>query len=216
MTIINMPCNPANYGGFRAQSVRYIVIHFTAGKNDTAKNNGTYFAREAVGASAHFFVDETTVVNSVPEDRVAYHCGGYTYYHPECRNGNSIGVEICTKWENGQYAFAPETVANAQELVRELMEKYDVPIENVIRHYDVTEKNCPAPFVGAGKGEWLIFKEALKVKRYNKVEELPDWAVATIQKLVDNGILQGNGEGLDLSHDMVRMLVILDRAGMLK
>lgn len=212
-----IPCNPQNYGGLRAQDVQYIVIHFTAGNGDTAKNNGVYFGREVVAASAHWFVDDTEAVLSVPEEFVAWHCGGATYIHPECRNSNSIGVELCSRMDDtGLYWFTDDTINNAVELVRELMEKYGVPIENVIRHYDVTEKNCPAPFVGAGKGEWLIFKEMLKMKRYNKVEELPDWAVPTVQKLVDNGILQGNGEGLDLSHDMVRMLVILDRAGMLK
>ena len=49
--------------------------------------------------------------------------------------------------------------------------------------------------------------------RYNTVEECPDWARETIQKLIDKGYLGGNGQSLDLSHDMVRTLVILDRAG---
>lgn len=49
--------------------------------------------------------------------------------------------------------------------------------------------------------------------RYNTVDECPDWARETIQKLVDKEYLNGTGEGLDLSADMVRLLVILDRAG---
>ena len=49
--------------------------------------------------------------------------------------------------------------------------------------------------------------------RYNTVDECPDWARETIQKLIDKGYLGGNGQGLDLSHDMVRVLVINDRAG---
>lgn len=50
--------------------------------------------------------------------------------------------------------------------------------------------------------------------RYNTVEECPGWAKDTIQKLVDKGYLNGNGTGLDLSYDMVRLLVINDRAGL--
>ena len=65
------------------------------------------------------------------------------------------------------------------------------------------------PLWGAEKDE----QEEEKV-RYNTVKECPQWAQKTIQKLVDKGYLSGNGEGLDLSHDMVRMLVINDRAGM--
>ena len=49
--------------------------------------------------------------------------------------------------------------------------------------------------------------------RYNTVSECPDWARETIQKLIDKGYLGGNGQSLDLSHDMVRVLVIQDRAG---
>lgn len=49
--------------------------------------------------------------------------------------------------------------------------------------------------------------------RYNTVDECPDWARETVQKLIDKGYLGGNGQGLDLSHDMVRILVIQDRAG---
>lgn len=49
--------------------------------------------------------------------------------------------------------------------------------------------------------------------RYNTVQECPEWARKTIQKLVDKGLLSGDGKGLDLSYDMVRMFVINDRAG---
>ena len=49
--------------------------------------------------------------------------------------------------------------------------------------------------------------------RYNTVEECPKWAQATIQKLIDKGHLSGNGEGLNLSEDMIRVFVIHDRAG---
>ena len=66
------------------------------------------------------------------------------------------------------------------------------------------------PLWGAeNKGE-----EDEDMKRYNTIEEMPDWAKPTIEKLVKKGFLQGDGNGLDLSHDMVRMLVIHDRAGM--
>ena len=210
-------CNPENYGGLRGQAVEYIVIHYTAGDGDTAENNGIYFSRNSVAASAHWFVDEKDAVLSVPEEFVAWHCGGAAYSHNKCRNSNSIGVELCSEKDDmGVYYFNDDTLRNAVELVHELMEKYRVPISNVIRHYDVTGKTCPAPFVGAGLGEWEIFKEALRVyeKRYNEVDELPNWAKPTIEKLIRLSILQGNGAGLDLSHDMVRLLVIQDRAGM--
>ena len=60
------------------------------------------------------------------------------------------------------------------------------------------------------------YDKEVEEMRYNTVEECPDWARETIQKLVDKEYLNGTGEGLDLSADMVRLLVILDRAGAFK
>lgn len=214
MSTLAIPCEPSNYGGLRGSKIRYIVIHYTANDGDTAQGNGRYFAsNEHLGASAHWFVDETDRVLSVPENFVAWHCGGAMYNHPECRNSNSVGVELCSRRDGaGEFYFTPETVANAQGLVRELMEKYDVPAERVIRHYDVTGKICPAPFVGAGKSAWEEFTGGLRV--YKKLENVPDWAKPTIQRLMDQDILIGDEKGeLNLSNDMVRTLVILDRAG---
>ena len=61
-----------------------------------------------------------------------------------------------------------------------------------------------------------VYQKEGTAMRYNTVQECPGWAQATIQKLVDKKHLNGNGEGLDLSADMVRLLVILDRAGAFK
>lgn len=213
MTILDIPCRLDNYGGLRATPIRYLVVHYTAVPGDTAENNGRYFARADTGkTSAHYFVDEHQIVRSVPEEYVAYHCGGSYYYHPECRNGNSIGVEICTKGAPGNYFFDPGALENAKWLLRQLMEQYDIPAERVVRHWDVTHKVCPAPFVGSGASAWEEFKGGLIV--YQKLENVPEWAKPTVQKLVNRDILNGDEKGnLNLSCDMTRMLVILDRAG---
>ena len=57
------------------------------------------------------------------------------------------------------------------------------------------------------------YDKEVEEMRYNTVSECPSWARETVQKLVDKEYLNGTGEGLDLSADMVRLLVILDRAG---
>ena len=80
-------------------------------------------------------------------------------------------------------------------LVKLLMKKYNVPAERVMRHYDVTGKICPKPFVENEKA-WKEFKEKLSEKmekRYNTINEVPTWAKPTIQKLVKEGkIADGN------------------------
>ncbi len=226
-------------GNYRAAArgrpdIRYLVIHFTANDGDTAKNNADYFARESVSASAHYFVDENEVWQSVRDSDIAWHCGTRgTYFHPYCRNANSIGVELCSRKRDGRYFFAPETVRRAQALTRELMARYAIPPDRVVRHYDVTHKNCPAPFV-ENAAAWAAFKAGLtdekeeddmtenEVKRlieqsrtvYHTASEVPDWGRATVEKLMRKGWLKGrDGAAIDLPEETLRVLVINDRAG---
>ena len=64
-----------NYRPGRTQPVEYIVVHYTGNWSDTAKNNADYFARTVTGTSAHYFVDEEAVWQSVREEDTAWHCG---------------------------------------------------------------------------------------------------------------------------------------------
>lgn len=51
---------------------------------------------------------------------------------------------------------------------------------------------------------------------YNYIDKnMPDWATPTIKKLVDNGYLNGDENGLNLTDEMLRIFVVLDRAGIL-
>lgn len=50
-------------------------------------------------------------------------------------------------------------------------------------------------------------------KPYNKIEDVPDWGKSTVEKLVKKNLLQGENGGLNLSNEMLRILVINDRAG---
>ncbi len=213
MTIQKKRCNRANYGGKRRQT-RYIVVHYTANRGDTAKNNVDYFAREVVRTSAHFFVDENAVWASVPENYVAWHCGAKRYRHPKCRNANSIGVEICMNDRAGNLRTG--SIEQAAQLVRLLMKRYQIPVERVIRHHDVTGKLCPAPMV-QDDALWRAFRERLEEEisvRYKYYEDMPAWAKPTISKLVKKGFLKGEGDGvLNLSEEALKVLVVNDRAG---
>ena len=137
--------------------IKYIVIHYTGNDGDTAYNNTKYFKTEYRGASAHYFVDESSIWQCVLDEDVAWHCGTTgTYYHPECRNTNSIGIELCSKKKNGKYYIPEETIERAVELIHSLRQLYNIPMSNILRHYDVTHKNCPAPFV-EDKAQWDNF-----------------------------------------------------------
>ena len=217
-----MPCHGQNYGIGRTQAIKYLVIHYTANDGDTAQGNANYFNRRVTQTSAHYFVDEQdTIWQSVKEQDTAWHCGAKSYKHPHCRNQNSIGIELCSRRDAvGGYYFKKQTILNAAELARELMEKYSISIDRVIRHYDVTGKICPAPFVNDER-QWAEFKKMLNkeeeiedMKRYNTVKEIPEWGKATVERLLENQYLSGEDTGLNLSEDMLRILVINDRAGL--
>ena len=142
-------CNSTNFKVGRTSNIKYIVIHYTSNDGDTAKNNADYFANNKnLSASAHYFVDENTVWQSVKDTDTAWHCGAKSYKHLNCRNDNSIGIELCSRKDSkGNYYFKDATVKNAAELTKTLIAKYNIPTTNVIRHYDVTGKMCPAPMV---------------------------------------------------------------------
>lgn len=209
-------------------NIKYIVIHYTANDGDKAIDNCNYFANNKnLNSSAHYFVDENEIVQSVLQKDIAWHCGSKLYKHKYCRNSNSIGIEICSrKDKNNNYYFKNETIKNAIDLTRYLMQLYNISSDDVIRHYDVTGKVCPAPFIDLNIIEkpkiWIDFKNNLIKKeeidnmeniekRYNTLDEMPSWSKPTIQSLIDNNILIGNDKGLDLSLDMIRLLVIQDR-----
>ena len=173
--------NPYNYGNKRPLTdIKGIVIHYTSNDGDTDEGNGKYFHNNAVGVSANYFVDSDSVTISVPDEYVAYHCGTKgKYYHPFLRNQNTIGIELCDDIRDGKVDFNDKTINNAVILIRMLMKKYNIPIENVVRHYDITHKICPKPFVD-DESRWLAFKKLItneyelrkiKINLFGKVKE---------------------------------------------
>ena len=168
--------NSKNYGSKRATSkIKYIVVHYTANDGDTDESNAKYFKNNVVKSSAHYFVDDDSVTQSVHDNYVAWHCGGSRYsnykttggakLYGKCTNTNSIGIELCDTNKNGSYGFTDKTIANAVELIKDKMKQYNVPIDRVIRHFDVTGKICPQPLIT--DKSWKEFKEKItgKVKK---------------------------------------------------
>ena len=204
MTVPIKQAHRGNYTSGRAYPIEYIVVHYTANRGDTARNNLNYFAREVTGTSAHYFVDENEVCQSVLDTDTAWHCGSSSPKHPYCRNANSIGVEMCNS-----AGGVPEAVrARTAALVRELMDKYGVDSSHVLRHYDVTGKKCPAPWVD-NPGQWTEFKSMLEdndmltQEQFNAMadkyfaqkaqEEADEWAKPYIKVAVEAGAFINTG-----------------------
>ena len=181
-TLKTVLANFANYGGYRnASQIRYLVYHYTGNDGDKAANNSNYFKNNIVKASAHYFVDDAFVYLSVPENRIAYSVGGSKYSNANKTGGgkmygiitntNSISIEMCDTIKNGVYQASEATIENALALGREIMAKYNIPVENVYRHFDVTGKHCPSYLINASR--WNEFKSRLEEEEMN-VKNLSD------------------------------------------
>lgn len=232
------PCHISNYRAGRKGKIKYLAVHYVGATGDAAANAKYYGTTPKIGASAHYFVGhgpKPEIWASVPEADTAWHCGANTYYHPECRNYNSIGVEMCChKREDGTWYFDPETVDAAVELCRDIVRRYSIDSTHMLRHFDVTHKKCPAPFVDDPAawqdfknrvlGEdskltkddvWAIVNEALAKHTYATLADIPAYYRAAVDKLVKKGILNGDGNALNVSEDLCRTLTVLDRLGKL-
>lgn len=91
-----------------AGRIKYIVIHYV-GALGGAEANCKYYASKYLGASAHYFVGfNGEVWQSVEDEDIAWHCGASSYKHAECRNSNSIGIEMCVRNKGSQSAEAEQ------------------------------------------------------------------------------------------------------------
>ena len=158
-----------NYKKRSNRDVIYIPVHYTGNeKKDTAKNNATYYSRaDSRTASAHIFVDDYEIWQSVAIKDIAYAVGTKgKYRHPKCRNENSVSVEMCCT--AGNYRVSEATKNKAAGVVAYLCIMLGYSADQVdtyvIRHWDVTGKACPAQMVGVNNAEWLAFKDLVRQK----------------------------------------------------
>ena len=148
--------------------IEYIVIHDTGNQNDSDEGNANYFSKDGRNASAHYFVDDNSITQVVEDKDIAWHVGDGAGKHG-ITNKNSIGIEMCRV--NGTVTELTE--ANTIELVKMLMQKYNVSIDRVVRHYDASRKNCPSSFSANNWARWIAFKSKLgSTATVNKILKL--------------------------------------------
>lgn len=151
-------------------NIEYIVLHYTAFGNPTKERVKKFFETTNKCVSTHYVVDKTGYVELLnPNKCIAYHIGKGNGI---VTNANSIGVDLCENKENTKslhvndtdWYFTDDTIEQAVTLVSQLLWMYDLPLHRVMRHYDVTGKLCPRPFVKESVNNWLKFIDKLKGK----------------------------------------------------
>ena len=145
--------NPYSRPGIESDGITGIVIHYTANPGSTAQDNRDYFNglqySQETSASSNFVVGlDGEIIQCVPTWEVAYASND--------RNYDTVSIEVCHPDESGK--FTDKTYRSLVQLTAWLCVKFDLTADDVIRHYDVTGKNCPKYFV-ENEEVWAAFKE---------------------------------------------------------
>ena len=144
--------NPYSRPGIESNGITGIVIHYTANPGSTAQENRDYFNglqySQETSASSNFIVGLAgEIIQCVPTWEVAYASND--------RNYDTVSIEVCHPDETGK--FTNKTYRSLVQLTAWLCVKFDLTEDDVIRHYDVTGKNCPKYFV-EHEDAWADFK----------------------------------------------------------
>ena len=188
--------------------IKYLVIHDTGNVNRGAGalNHRNYVENNERGASAHYFVDDKVIVQYVGDSLAAGSVGdgkgrfGIT-------NSNSLSIEMCIN-SDGNYL---KMYKNTVELTKNLMKKFNIPWERVVRHYDASRKNCPGHMSKNNWEKWKKFKEDIKkpieweidlskdsefgVNKIMEKDYKGHWAEKAIDEVKEAGIMKGYEDG---------------------
>lgn len=147
----------------RSMAVKYIVVHYTGSGTSAAGSalaNCKYFAGGDRQSSAHYFIDDSGIWEYAdPKTHFTWHCGdGHGKYG--ISNANSIGIEVCM---NGDRPYTESEIKYLTELVLYLMNRFDIPADHVVRHYDASGKLCPL-YYAKRSTEWTTLRNRITGK----------------------------------------------------
>ena len=150
-----LPVNEYSRPGDALPQVNGVVVHYVGNPGTTAEQNRSYYANLAhtheTYVSSHFLIGmDGTILQCVPLNEISY-CSNN-------RNADTIAIECCHPDETGK--FTPETTQSLIRLLNWLIDTYALEQEDIIRHYDVTGKDCPRYFV-QNPEEWDDFLNTL-------------------------------------------------------
>ncbi len=167
MKITDALLTPNKYSRPQIQlkSVKKVVLHYVGNPKSSAMANRNYFENQKNGGryvSSHYIIGlGGEILRCVPEKEVAYCSNSANTY--------SISIECCHPDATGKFTDA--TTDSAAELCAYLLKKYGLSVDDLIRHYDVTGKQCPLWFVptkyqseAVANARWAGFKALVSQK----------------------------------------------------
>ena len=151
--------NPYSRPGIALKAVKGIVVHYTANPGSSAMANRNYFENlkesQDRKVSSHFVVGlDGEIIQCIPTKEIAYASND--------RNTDTLSIECCHPDETGE--FTEDTYDSLVQLTAWLCKRFSLDRDDVIRHFDVTEKNCPRYFV-EHEDAWEQFKEDVQTRK---------------------------------------------------
>lgn len=153
----------SRYGYRGNNAIAWIIVHYTGDRNSQGRAKKTADAMQTWKrtVSTHYLVGDDAIFQTVEDRNAAWHCPYEKSNKCAACNGNAIGVDLVehkrstkTKSVNDRdWYFTEKVVNDGAQLVAGLADKYDIPMDHIVRHYDVTGKWCPRPFVGKDTNE---------------------------------------------------------------
>lgn len=218
--------------GRRKYPITRVTIHHAACVT-TARALGLYFQLPNSHGSANYGIgNDGQIVLMVAEEKAACTSNSMENDHA------AITIEVSNSTAGGDWPVSEAAMESLIQLLVDICQRnpgigrlnFTGNLKgNMTMHKWFAATGCPGAYLG-GKFPWIAEEVNRRLDaaekaaqppmeeaemRYNTIEEIPDYAKPTVTRLVDAGALKGTGEGLDLSEDMIRMLVILDRMGKL-
>lgn len=209
-----------------------IVIHHTGSPDmdaSTEQIHGWHLSNGWSGIGYHYVIrKDGTIERGRPEWAIGSHAYG--------ENSHTIGIHLSGDFE--QAYPTEDQVESCAKLIADICDRYGISIDrdHIVGHGELMATSCPGVnlktllfdntiigkaifYFNKNNGISNVEPEESKQsgrssERFNSLDSLPDWAKPTIEKMINKGLLNGNGASLDLSLDMIRIFVINDRAGL--
>lgn len=148
----------------KLEKIKGVIIHYTANPGTDALQNRNYFENlmisKATKVSSHFVIGlQGDIVQCVPTSEIAYASNE--------RNEDTISIEVCHPDETGK--FNQESYQSLVKIAAYLVCEYNLDSDDILRHYDVTGKNCPKYFV-EHEEKWNNFKRDVYIYIENNKE----------------------------------------------
>ena len=174
----------SRYGYRGNNAISWIIVHYTGDRfsQGRAKKTADAMQKWKRAVSTHYLVGDDAIYQTVEEHHAAWHCPYDKDNKCAACNAVAIGVDLVEHKRNPKsgsvndrdWYFTDKVIQDGAELVAELADRYDIPMDHIVRHYDVTGKWCPRPFVGddvnevtgnTGNLAWQVFRASVKARR---------------------------------------------------